>query len=166
MILWARFASIPPACIWQFTVLSYWNLQNRTMSTIWQALALAANLHLCILTIFCYYTLLNPNTDGWGKKLVTIFASLSWLFYLETLLSFICQFQEFGSGKILPLWQLFLSPGFAKIAPYPSCHRDSLLSKEPGQVDGWLRRVTFPPPTTGPLRLSDDDLPERKDFIT
>jgi hypothetical protein len=39
----------------------------------------------------------------------------------------------------------------AKTAPYPSCHRDSLLAKAPGQVAEWLRRVTLTPPTAGPL---------------
>jgi len=39
----------------------------------------------------------------------------------------------------------------AKTAPYPSRHRDSFLPKAPGQVPGWLRRVTQPPFIAGPL---------------
>jgi len=39
----------------------------------------------------------------------------------------------------------------AKTAPYPARHRDSLPAKEPGQVPGWLHRVTQPPFIAGPL---------------
>jgi len=39
----------------------------------------------------------------------------------------------------------------AKTAPYPSRHRDSFPAKVPGQVPGWLRRVTQPPFIAGPL---------------
>jgi hypothetical protein len=39
----------------------------------------------------------------------------------------------------------------AKTAPYPSRHRDSYSAKAPGQVAGWLRRVTQPPFIAGPL---------------
>ena len=41
----------------------------------------------------------------------------------------------------------------AKTAPYPSRHRDGFLPKAPGQVAGWLRRVTQPPFIAGPLAV-------------
>jgi hypothetical protein len=40
-----------------------------------------------------------------------------------------------------------------KTAPYPSRHRDSFPAKVPGQVPGWLRRVTQPPFIAVPLAL-------------
>jgi len=39
--------------------------------------------------------------------------------------------------------QFYLSPGFAKIAPYLPCHRDSFSAKVPGLVARWLRQVTL-----------------------
>jgi hypothetical protein len=41
----------------------------------------------------------------------------------------------------------------AKTTPYPSCHRDYFLPKVPGQLPGWLRRVTLTNSTGGPLAL-------------
>ena len=39
----------------------------------------------------------------------------------------------------------------AKTAPYPARHRDGYSAKAPGQVAGWLHRVTQPPFIAGPL---------------
>jgi len=47
--------------------------------------------------------------------------------------------------------QLNHSPGFAKIAPYLPCHRDSFSAKVPGSVTGWLRQVTLTAHTRWPL---------------
>ena len=95
--------------------------------------------------------LLRPhNTDGWGNKLVTIFARHLDCFIVTLNFSLICQIRDFGSGQILQPRQFYLSPRLAKIAPYPPRHRDSFSAKVPGSVAGWLRRVTFTPSTAGP----------------
>jgi len=47
--------------------------------------------------------------------------------------------------------QLNHSPGFAIIAPYLPCHRDSFSAKVPGSVTGWLRQVTLTAHTRWPL---------------
>jgi hypothetical protein len=49
-------------------------------------------------------------------------------------LSFIYQIRDFGSGQILQPRQLYLSPGFAKIAPWWLARRDNFLAKVPGLV--------------------------------
>ena len=59
-----------------------------------------------------------PNTDGWGNKLVTIFARHLDNFILTLNFSLICQIRDFGSGQILQPRLLYLSPGLAKIAPW------------------------------------------------
>jgi hypothetical protein len=76
------------------------------------------------------------NTDGWGNKLVTIFARLLDNFILTNNFSLICQIRDFGSGQILPPGLFYLSPGFAKIAPWRLVRRDNSLAKAPGQVTG------------------------------
>jgi hypothetical protein len=48
--------------------------------------------------------------------------------------SLIYQIRVFGSGQILPPRQLYLSPGFAKIAPWWLARRDYFLAKVPGLV--------------------------------
>jgi hypothetical protein len=48
--------------------------------------------------------------------------------------SLICQIRDFGSGQILQPRQLYLSPGFAKIAPWWLARRDSFSAKVPGLV--------------------------------
>jgi len=48
--------------------------------------------------------------------------------------SLICQIRNFGSGQILQPKQLYLSPGFAKIAPWWLARRDYFLAKVPGLV--------------------------------
>jgi hypothetical protein len=48
--------------------------------------------------------------------------------------SLICQIRDFGSGQILLPGQFYLSPGFAKIAPWRLARRDNSLAKAPGQV--------------------------------
>jgi hypothetical protein len=58
-----------------------------------------------------------PNTDGWGNKLVTIFARHLDNFILTNNFSLIYQIREFGSGQFLQPRQFYLSPGLAKIAP-------------------------------------------------
>ena len=66
-------------------------------------------------------TLLNTNTDGWGNKLVTIFAR-----YLDSFIVTI-NFSNLYKTRDFRLWtdpacgQLTGSPGLAKIAPYPPC---------------------------------------------
>jgi hypothetical protein len=48
--------------------------------------------------------------------------------------SLIYQIRDFGSGQILQPRQLYLSPGFAKIAPWWLARRDYFLAKVPGLV--------------------------------
>jgi hypothetical protein len=48
--------------------------------------------------------------------------------------SLICQIRDFGSGQILQPRQLYLSPGFAKIAPWWLARRDNFSAKVPGLV--------------------------------
>jgi len=72
------------------------------------------------------------NTDGWGNKLVTIFARHLDSFIMAKYFSLICQIRDFGSGQILPPRQIYLSPGLAKIAPCWLARRDSFLAKVPG----------------------------------
>jgi hypothetical protein len=76
----------------------------------------------------------KPNTDGWGNKLVTIFARHLDNFILTNKFSLICQIRDFGSGQILQPRQLYLSPGLAKIAPWWLARRDYFLAKVPGLV--------------------------------
>ena len=79
--------------------------------------------------------LLRPhNTDGWGNKLVTIFARHLDNFILTINFSLICQIRDFGSRQILQPRQLYLSPGFAKIAPCWLARRDSFSAKVRGLV--------------------------------
>ena len=78
----------------------------------------------------------KPNTDGWGNKLVTIFARHLDNFILTNNFSVICQIRDFGSGQILLPGQLYRSPGLAKIAPWRLVRRDNSLAKAPGQVTG------------------------------
>jgi hypothetical protein len=76
----------------------------------------------------------NANTDGWGNKLVTIFARHLDNFFLTLYFSLIFQIHDFGSGQILLPRQLYLSPGFAKIASWWLARRDYFLAKVPGLV--------------------------------
>jgi hypothetical protein len=48
--------------------------------------------------------------------------------------SLLYQIRDCGSGQILQLGQLYLSPGFAKIAPWWLARRDSFSAKVPGLV--------------------------------
>jgi hypothetical protein len=73
------------------------------------------------------------NTDGWGNKLVTIFARHHDSFIVTLNFSLICQIYS-GSGQILQPRQLYLSPGFAKIAPWWLVRRDNFSAKVPGLV--------------------------------
>jgi hypothetical protein len=90
------------------------------------------------------------NTDGWGNKLVTIFARHLDIFIVTNNFSIIYQTRDFGSGQIQPSGQLSGSPGFAKIAPYPPCTVTAYWLKYQDR-DRMLRRVTFTPSTAGPL---------------
>jgi hypothetical protein len=61
------------------------------------------------------------NTDGWGNKLVTIFARHLDSFIMALNLSLIFQIRDFGSGhpdsyRDLQPRQFYLSPGFARPA--------------------------------------------------
>jgi hypothetical protein len=67
--------------------------------------------------------------------------------------SLIYQIRDFGSGQILPPGQLYLSPGFAKIAPWWLARRDRFVAKVPGLEPDWLTPPTFTPSTAGPLWL-------------
>ena len=49
-------------------------------------------------------------------------------------ISLIYLIRDCGSGQILQPRQFYLSPGFAKIAPYPPRHRDHFAVKVPGFV--------------------------------
>ena len=93
------------------------------------------------------------NTDGWGNKLVTIFARHPDNFILTNNLSLIYQIRDFGSGQILQPGQLYLSPGFAKIAPWRLARRDRFVAKVPGLEPDGLTPPTFTPSTAGPLWL-------------
>jgi hypothetical protein len=48
-----------------------------------------------------------------------------------------------GSRQFLEPGQVYLSPGFAKIAPWCLASRDSLLAKVPGPVTGWTAPPTL-----------------------
>jgi hypothetical protein len=74
------------------------------------------------------------NTDGWGNKLVANFARHLDNFILMINFSLICQIRDSCYGQILQKRQLYLSPGFAKIAPWWLAHRDSFSAKVPGFV--------------------------------
>jgi len=99
----------------------------------------------------CYY---HTNTDGWGNKLVTIFARHLDNFILTINLSLVCQIRDFGSGQILQPGQLYLSPGFAKIAPWWLVRRDNFSTKVPGLEPDGLTPPTFTPSTAGPLYVT------------
>ena len=75
-----------------------------------------------------------PNTDGWGNKLVTIFARHLDSFIVTLNFSLICQISYSGSGQILQPRLLYRSPGLAKIAPWWLVRRDSFSAKVPGLV--------------------------------
>jgi hypothetical protein len=86
--------------------------------------------------------------DGWGNKLVTIFARHLDSFIMTHNLSLICQIRDFGSGQILQPRQLYRSPvpiaiGIAKIAPWCLASRESLMAKEPGLLIGWTSPPTL-----------------------
>jgi hypothetical protein len=74
-----------------------------------------------------------PNTNGWGNKLVTIFARHLDCFIMTPNFSLIYQIYS-GSGQILQPRHLYLSPGFAKIAPWWLARRDYFMAKVPGHV--------------------------------
>jgi hypothetical protein len=93
------------------------------------------------------------NTDGWGNKLVTIFARHLDNFILTNKFSLICQSRDFGSGQILQPGQFCASPGFAKIAPWRLVRRDRFVAKVPGLEPDGLTPPTFTPSTAGPLAL-------------
>jgi len=78
------------------------------------------------------------NTDGWGNKLVTIFARHLDNFILTIKFSILYKNCDFGSGQIQPSGQLSGSPGFAKIAPWRLVRQDPPAggAKAPGQVTG------------------------------
>jgi hypothetical protein len=76
----------------------------------------------------------NYNTDGWGNKLVTIFAHHLDNFVITINFSLIYQIRDFGSGQILQPRQIRLSPGLAKIAPCWLARRDNFSAKVPGLV--------------------------------
>jgi hypothetical protein len=76
----------------------------------------------------------NANTDGWGNKLVTIFARHLDNFIVKPNISLIYLIRDSGSGQILQPRQICLSPGLAKIAPWWLVRRDNFSAKVPGLV--------------------------------
>ncbi len=79
--------------------------------------------------------LLRPhNTDGWGNKLVTIFACHLDNFILTINFSLIYQIRDSGSRQIRKPRQPYRSPGLAKIAPCWLARRDTFSAKVPGLV--------------------------------
>jgi hypothetical protein len=75
-----------------------------------------------------------PNTDGWGNKLVTVFACHHDNFILIRYLSSIYLSRESGSRQIRAKETVNLSPGFAKTAPWWLARRDNFSAKVPGLV--------------------------------
>jgi hypothetical protein len=69
----------------------------------------------------------NANTDGWGNKLVTIFARHLDCFIMTLNLSLICQIRDFGSGHPDSYRE-------AKIAPWWLARRDYFPAKVPRLV--------------------------------
>jgi hypothetical protein len=101
----------------------------------------------------------NANTDGWGNKLVTIFACHLDKFILTNNFSLNFQIRDFGSGQILHPRQLYFSPGLAKIAPWCLARRDTFVAKVPGQVTGVTSPPTLSAHTRVPLCLIVHELP-------
>ena len=92
-----------------------------------------------------------PNTDGWGNKLVTIFARHLDSFIVTLNLSLICQIRAFRLWTN-PATETILSFAVTgKNCAIPSSPPGQIPAKEPGLVAGWFRRVTFTPSTAGPL---------------
>ena len=83
-----------------------------------------------------------------SKKLVTIFARHLDNFIMIKGFSSVYSFRKTGSGQFLPPGQIYLSPGFAKIAPWWLARWDSFSAKAPGLIVG----VTAPPTLTAPTR--------------
>jgi hypothetical protein len=94
---------------------------------------------------------LYANTDGWGNKLVTIFAPHLDSFIVTLNFSLIYQIRDFGSGQIFQPRQLYLSPGLAKIAPWWLARRDKSCLKHRDTLTDGLTPPTFTPSTAGPL---------------
>jgi len=67
------------------------------------------------------------NTDGWGNKLVTIFARYLDSFIVTIKSLIIYKNRDFGSGQILHL-DSFLVRRDGKNCAIPSLHRDSFLA--------------------------------------
>jgi len=88
------------------------------------------------------------NTRVISNKLVTIFARYHDNFIMTKGFSLVYQFHKTGSGQFLPLGQIYLSPGLAKIAPWCLARRDSFSAKAPGLTVG----VTAPPTLTAYTR--------------
>ena len=87
----------------------------------------SANLFSYTPTVFVHLDIASPNTDGWGNKLVTIFARHLDSYILTQNLSLIYQIRDFGSGQILHPRLLYLSPGLAKTAQWRLARQDSFL---------------------------------------
>jgi len=86
-----------------------------------------------------------------SKKLVAIFVSHLDSSIMDQNLSAIYQFRKTGSGQFLQTGKFYLSPGFAKIAPWCLAHRDSISAKAPGHVNGWASSPTLSAHTRWPL---------------
>ena len=93
----------------------------------------------------------NANTDGWGNKLVTIFARYLDCSIMKPNFSLIYLIRDFGSGQIRSNETTLSFAVTGKNCAIPSSPPGQIPAKEPGHVAGWLRRVTFTPSTAGPL---------------
>jgi hypothetical protein len=77
----------------------------------------------------------NANTDGWGNKLVTIFALYLDNFIMTVNFSLICQIFS-GSGQILQPRQILLSPGSMTLPSvgHGRCKNYAIVACPPGLI--------------------------------
>ena len=72
------------------------------------------------------------NTDGWGNKLVTIFARYLDSFIVTIKFSIIYQTRDFRLWTNPAIWTTFWFAGTCKNCAIPSLHRDIFLAKVSG----------------------------------
>jgi hypothetical protein len=78
----------------------------------------------------------KPNTDGWGNKLVTIFARHLDNFILKPNLSLIYLIRDFGSGQIRATETNSSFAGICKNCAMAACPPGQILPKAPRHVNG------------------------------
>jgi hypothetical protein len=76
------------------------------------------------------------NTDGWGNKLVTIFARHLDSSIMKPILSIIYKIHDFGSGQILATETVLSFAGICKNCAMAACPPGQILPKAPGHVNG------------------------------